>query len=191
MNIQDFNGAKKYTFVFQDGSFYVLTPDKITSGDGIDLPMGDNNITISTAAYDIDQLTTPTIGSGSLGVSLKNWAEVGKLFPKGFNPTTGTWAPAGSSACQTPLMYLVQENVCDQNDMLVIAEPTISPNFEVQQDVGDPTEFSLAIFFSWQSRLTAYQDEGADPQDYEPYVAGAGSFDPSTHTITWLNSPSA
>lgn len=185
MALSDFIGMLKLTIrdnTTETPKFVVLGANQLGS-DGLSISDSANEITIGTFAGDVTLPNGIATSAGTATVIPLKTADMGKLFPQGFDATTGTWQmPIGG--CDALDADVVLEKVCDTKGGLIFRHAQISPAFETSRTRDDV--FQVAIqFYQTPSLGSEYGLTGDNANKQFLRQMFDGTYDPTTGKVTF------
>ena len=188
MGVSEFTGMRKVTIrdtsTGNTGTFIVKNPEDL-SADGFMIALETNDVTESSYAGDSVTPVGTNISAATLSVIPHTIEDIGKIFPNGWDATTGTWQPTVGK-CVLEDVTFAFEKICDTKGNIILRHAKIAVAFELGISRDDTTVIELKIYPTL-SLGSQYGLAGGLATKLIPFQLFDGVYDPTTDIIDFDN----
>jgi len=191
MSLTDFTGQRKLTIRDNTSTGtpkFVVFPANKLSASGLETDDAPNEVKMSTFSGDYTFPNGVSTKAGTLSVIPLSVADMGVLFPAGWDATTASWGmPTGG--CDSLDVDIVLEKVCPDADGVsrgnwITKHAQLSPAFKTQLNRDDVFEVAVS-FYKIPTLGSEYGIAGAGATETFLQRMFDGTYDPTTGTVTY------
>lgn len=182
MSASDFTGMRKVTVRNSDGSFVVFAADKISS-DGFVATLETNELTTSSFAGDTVEPNGTNISATTITLLPKNVADLGEVWPDGWNETLESWQPP-IGGCISKDITFVFDKVCDTKGNIILRHASIGLGAEFSFSRDDSLMLEVSVYPTL-SPGSDYDLGGDQATQMFPFQFFDGTYDPATDEIAY------